>query len=37
MSQSGLKETGQAYSAYCIRETLITYGGTQLLEWRKDT
>ena len=35
MSQSGLKETGQAYCAYCSRETLIRYGGRQLLVCRK--
>ena len=35
MSQSELKETGQAYCAYCSRETLVTYGGRQLLVCRK--
>ena len=34
MSQSGLKETGQAYCAYCIRETLMAYGERRLLVWR---
>ena len=34
MNQSMLKETGQAYGAYCITETLITYRGKRLLVWR---
>ena len=29
-----LKETGQAYCAYCITETLITYRGRRVLVWR---
>ena len=30
-SQSGLKGTGQAYCAYCSRETLITNGRRDLI------
>ena len=30
-SQSGLKRTGQAYCAYCSRETLITNGSRHLI------